>query len=42
MKYIIVVMAVLFVTVYGFKLHLPTSSGTLILNSGFLSEEERR
>lgn len=31
---VIVVMAVLFLALYGFKLHLPTPNGTFEINTG--------
>lgn len=42
MKYVIVVVAVLLITVYGFKIHLPTATGTLVIDSGFVSGSERQ
>lgn len=41
MKYFLVVVAVLFIAVYGFKFAFPTSNGTLVIKSGYEYGEER-
>lgn len=41
MRVLLIVVAVLFFAVYGFKLYLPTASGTLEISSGFANGLER-
>lgn len=41
MKYLVIIGTVLFVAVYGFKISLPTSHGTLTFKSGYSIDEER-
>lgn len=40
LKYVLVVVVVLFIAIYGFEVRLPTAAGTLELNSGFKANGE--
>lgn len=40
LKYVLLVVVVLFIAIYGFEVRLPTANGTLELNSGFKANGE--